>query len=118
MISDEVEISDDDDDHIMEEAYIGHGYNLCSKGAPKSNDSPFTIKTNTKKNTTTIASTSKQTSTDKSPEKEKDKEKEVSPSIFPIILDLTQKILGDLKLDYDVVEDLKKMKANITIFEL
>jgi hypothetical protein len=31
---------------------------------------------------------------------------------------LTQKILGDLKLDYDVVEDLKKMKANITVFEL
>ena len=33
-------------------------------------------------------------------------------------MDLTQKILGDLKLDYDVVEDLNKMKANITIFEL
>ena len=32
-------------------------------------------------------------------------------------MDLTQKILGDLKLDYDVVEDLKKMKANITMFE-
>ena len=27
-------------------------------------------------------------------------------------------ILGDLKLDYSVVEDLKKMKANITMFEL
>ena len=33
-------------------------------------------------------------------------------------MDLTQNILGDLKLDYDVVEDLKKMKANITVFEL
>ena len=33
-------------------------------------------------------------------------------------MDLTHNILGDLKLDYDVVEDLKKMKANITIFEL
>lgn len=31
-------------------------------------------------------------------------------------MDLTQKILGDLKLDYDAVEDLKKMKANITVF--
>lgn len=31
---------------------------------------------------------------------------------------MTQRVLGDLKLDYDVVEDLKKMKANITIFEL
>lgn len=27
------------------------------------------------------------------------------------------KILGDLKLDFDVVEDLEKMKGNITIFE-
>ena len=27
-------------------------------------------------------------------------------------------ILGHLKLDYSVVEDLKKMKANITMFEL
>ena len=33
-------------------------------------------------------------------------------------MDLTQNILGDLKLDYDVVEDLKKMKVNITVFEL
>ena len=33
-------------------------------------------------------------------------------------MDLTQKILGDLKLEYDVVEDLNKMKENITIFEL
>ena len=31
---------------------------------------------------------------------------------------MTQKVLGDLKLDYDVVEYLKKMKANITVFEL
>ena len=27
-------------------------------------------------------------------------------------------ILGDLKLDYGVVEDLKNMKVNITVFEL
>ena len=27
-------------------------------------------------------------------------------------------ILGDLKLDYSVVEDLKTMNANITVFEL
>ena len=27
-------------------------------------------------------------------------------------------ILGDLKLDYSVVEDLKKMKTNIIVFEL
>ena len=33
-------------------------------------------------------------------------------------MDLTQMILGDFKLDYDVVEDLKKMKVNIMVFEL
>jgi hypothetical protein len=33
-------------------------------------------------------------------------------------MDLTQKVLGDLKLDYSVVEDLKKMKENIIVFEL
>ena len=33
-------------------------------------------------------------------------------------MDLTQLILGDLKLDYSVMEDLKKMKANIIVFEL
>ena len=71
---------------------------------------------------------SKQPSTNKTPEKEKEKEKEstkeivkekkVTPSRTPISLDLTHKILGDLKLDYVVVEDLKKMKVNITVFEL
>ena len=33
-------------------------------------------------------------------------------------MDLTQKILRYLKLDYDVVEHLNKMKSNITMFEL
>ena len=33
-------------------------------------------------------------------------------------MDLIQKILGDLKLDYDVVDDLRKMKVNIIVFEL
>ena len=33
-------------------------------------------------------------------------------------MDLTHKILGDLKLDYSVVEYLKKMIENITLFEL
>ena len=33
-------------------------------------------------------------------------------------MDLTQKILGDLKFDYDVVEDLKNIKANINVLEL
>ena len=101
-------------------------YNVHSKGAPKLNDTPSTTKTNKKKNTT-VASTSKHTSTDKSPKKkkqrenkkEKVKENKVIPSKSPISLDLTQKILGDLNLNYDVVEDLReKMKANIMVFEL
>ena len=121
LIWDEEEINDDDDDDdIMEEACLGNDYNICSKGPPTQNELPSTSKTNTKN------SASKQTSTDKSLEKEKqkekekerEKEKEVISSKSPINLDLTQKILGDLKLDYDVVEDLKKMKANITVFEL
>ena len=33
-------------------------------------------------------------------------------------MDLTQKILGYLKLEYDVVEYMKKIKYNITFFEL
>ena len=33
-------------------------------------------------------------------------------------MDLAQKILGDLKLDYDVVEELKNVKDNIIVFEL
>ena len=33
-------------------------------------------------------------------------------------MDLTQKILGDIKLDYNVVGDLNKMKENIIVFEL
>lgn len=116
LIWDEEEFDDDDDDDIMEEACLGNDYNIRSKGARKSNESTSTSKTNTKN------STSKQTSTDKSPEKEKQKEKEkekgVIPSKSPISLDLTQKILCDLKLYCDVVEDLNNMKVNITIFEL
>ena len=104
----------------MEETCIGIDYNLLSKGDPKTNDSPSTLKMNNK------SSTSKQASTNKSPEKgkykenekEKEKEKEVTPRKSPISLDLTQKILGDLKLDYDVVEDLKRMEENIIVFEL
>ena len=104
----------------MEEACIGNDYNLRSKGALKKNDTPSTSKTNNKN---VVA---KQQSIDKTLEKEKEKEitkeivkeKEVTPSRTPISLNLIQKILGDLKLDYDVVEDLKKMKSNIIVFEL
>ena len=102
----------------MEEASIGNDYNLQSKGALKTNDTPSTSKKNNK------SSSSKQASTNNSPEKEKEKEntkekekeREVTPSKTPISLDLTKKILGDLKLDYNVVEDSKKMKENIIVF--
>ena len=116
----EEEFRDDEDDDIMEEACTSNDYNLRSKGSPKMNDLPSTSKTNNKN------SSYKQASTDEAPEKEKEKEntkdkqneREVTPSKTPISLDLTQKIPGKLKLDYDVVEDLKKMKENITIFKL
>ena len=104
----------------MEESCIGNDYNLRSKGAPKTNDKPSTSKTNNKNSSSKQAYTDKSLEKEKEKEtsKEKEKEREVTPSRTPISLDLTQKILGDLKLDYDVVEDLKKMKANITVFEL
>ena len=63
-IWDEEEFGDD----IMEEACIGNDYNLQSKEAPKTNDSPSTSKMNSK------SSPSKQASTNKSLEKEKEKE--------------------------------------------
>ena len=104
----------------MEEACIGNDNNLQSKGPPKMNDPPSTLNTNNNK------STSKQVSIDKSPnkgkgkenEREKEKETKVIPSKIPISLDLTQKIHGDIKLDYDVVEYLNKMIENIIVFQL
>jgi hypothetical protein len=83
----------------MEEACVGNDYNLWSKGAPTSNDSPSTSKTGLSAQTKDIRRNSTT----------------VEPTTS---MDLTQMILGDLKLDYDVVEDLKKMKANIMVFEL
>ena len=77
----------------------GNDYNLRSKGAHKINDFPSTSKSgslektkDTRRNSTTIQPTTS--------------------------MDLTQMILGDLKFDYDAAEDLKKMKANIIVFEL
>jgi hypothetical protein len=120
VLWDEDDFRDEDEDDIMEEACTGNDYNLQSKGALKRDDKPSTSKA-TKKN-----APSKQPSTDKAPKKEKEKEttpeivkeKEVTTSRTPINFGLTQRVLGDLKLDYDVVEDLKMMKANITGFEL
>ena len=104
----------------MEEACIGNDDNLRSKGAPKTNETPSTSKTNNKNSTSKQASTKKSLEKEKEKEnsKEKEKEREVIPSKSPIGLDLTKNILGDLKLDYDVVEDLKKIKENIIVFEL
>ena len=48
LIWDEEEFEDDEDDDIMEEACIGTNYNLRSKGAPKTNVTPSTSKTNNK----------------------------------------------------------------------
>ena len=116
----EDEFEDDCDDDIMEEACIGNDYNLQSKGDIKINDTPSTSKINNKNSSSKQASTDKSLEKEKEKEstKEKEKEREETPSKTPISLDLTQKILGDLKLDYDVVQDVNKMKENITMFEL
>ena len=59
-----------------------------------------------------------ETSTEMSLEKDKDSGKDSTAIKSTTSMDLTQNILGDLKLDYDVVEDLKKMKYNIIVFKL
>ena len=92
-------IRDDIDDDIMEEACVGNDYNLWSRDAPKINDVSSTLKIG-------------------SLEQTKDTRRNSTTSQTTTSMDLTQMILGYLKLDYSVVEDLKKMKANITMFEL
>ena len=98
LIWDAIELDDIDDD-IMEEACVGNGYNIQSKGVPTINDFPSTSKMGLV-------------------EKNKDVRRNSTTAQPTTIMDLTQMILGDLKLDYDVVEYFKKMKVNITVFEL
>ena len=112
IIWDEAKVYNEDD-YLMEEACIGNDYNLQSKGAPKSSKSTCTLKT-----PAIAASATKVTFTRKSYEKNKVNEYHPTASKPIINLDLTHNILGALKLDYDVVEDLKMMKENITILEL
>ena len=52
LIWDDIKI-DDIDDGVLEETCVGNYYNLRSKGAPKSNDSPTTSKMVPKKNPST-----------------------------------------------------------------
>lgn len=86
-------------------------YNIQSKGAPKTNDSPSTSKMAMKK--IRVAAISAKRS-----EQTKYTWRNPTTSQPTISMDLTKKILGELKLDYDVAEDLKKMKENITLFQL
>ena len=83
----------------MEEACVGNDYHLWSRYAPQINYSPSTSKSESLENIKAMRRNSLTSQSTTS-------------------MDLTQMILGDLKLDYSVVEDLKKMKANITVFEL
>ena len=95
---DDIELDDIDED-IMEESCLWNDYDIWSKDAPKINDFPSTLKKRSleqTKDTMRNSTTSKPTTT----------------------MHLTQMILGDLKLDYSVVEYLKKMNSNITLFEL
>ena len=103
---------DIEDDDVLEEACIGNDYNLQSKGAPKCVDSSSTWKMVVKKTPST------ETSTEISPKKAKDNGKDSTIIKSTTSMGFTQKILGELKLGYDVVEDLKKMKANIIVLEL
>ena len=111
LIWDDTKI-DDIDDEVMEEACIQNDYNLQSNGVIKYNYSPSTLKMGAKKNMVATKSTKR------SLENDKDNGKDTTTIKPTTSMDLTQKILGYLKLDYDVVEYLKNMKANIIVFEL
>ena len=76
----------------MEEAYVGNDYNIRSEDAPRINDSLSTSKSESLENI-------------------KDTRRNSTTSQPTTSMDLTQMILGDLKLDYGVVENLKKMKS-------
>jgi hypothetical protein len=91
LIWDDTELDDVDDD-IMEEACVGNDYNIWSSGTSKINGAPSTLKS-------------------ESLEKIKEMRRNSTTSQCTTSIDLTQMILGDLKLDYSVVEDLNKMKA-------
>ena len=64
-----MEIENGDDD-VLEEAFVGNDYNLCSKGETKANDSPYTSNMVAKKTTPAM------TSLEKSLEKVKDNGKD------------------------------------------
>ena len=98
LIWDDTKLNDIDDD-IMEKACVGNDYNIWSKDTPQINDSPSTSKLESLENI-------------------KDMRRNSLTSQSSTSMDLSQMILGDLKLDYSVVEDLNKMNANITVFEL
>ena len=100
IIQDDTEMDDIDDD-VMEEACVRNGYNIQSKGAPKCDDSSSTSKTATKRTPTAMISTKIYL------EKTKDSGMDSTSIKSTISMDLTQNIIGDLKLDYDLVEDLK-----------
>ena len=98
LIWDDTELDNIDDD-IMEEACVGNDYNIQSEDAPQINDFPSSLNSDSLENI-------------------KDMRRNSLASQSTTNMDLTQMILGDLKLDYSVVEDLKKMNAKITVFEL
>ena len=98
LIWDDTKLDDIDDD-IMEEACVGNDYNIQSVDAPQINDFPSTLNSESLENI-------------------KDIRRNSLASQSTTNMDLTQMILGDLKLDYSVVEDLKKMNSKIIVFEL
>lgn len=101
---------DDIDDDVMEEACVGNYYNLQIKGSPTSNNSPSTSKMTLKKTPSATTSTSKDPSTKKYFVKTKINPNNATTNKLITCMDTSLKILSDLKLDYDVIKDLKKMK--------
>ena len=83
----------------MEESCMGNDYNIRRRNTPTTIYFPSTLKVGSSEHT-------------------KDTRRNSTTSQPTTSMDLTHMILGDVKLDYSVVEDLKKMKANIIVFEL
>ena len=102
----------------MGELCVGNDYNIQSKDDPAPNNCSSTWKPTMKNNLVTTSSTSKETSIKKYHNKSKANEKDPTANKCTTSIDSNHKILGDLKLYYDVVEELKNMTTNITVFEL
>ena len=89
-----------------------------SNGSPTYNKYPSTLKMATKKIPIATTYTSKEASIEKYSMRTKTNPKDSTTNKSIMSMDISQKILSNFMLDYDVVEYLEKMEENIMVFEL